>query len=274
MRYTMRATRKFPKLIVFMVDESLSMGDLYGAEEKHLWVDRCINTAIRNLVWMCDSVNGVRDWVHIVALGYGGSDKENPYVRSLFSEPDWVLPISRIAPALVGKDVDDLALYIESKPDGWTPMGSAMKLAGSIVKDWVEQRSDSPAPVIINVTDGLPTDDESADGPVEKWVAAFDELKTTDGAVLLMNAGVPNAIERLDPCLFPVTYEVPELIGVQRLWKLASPLPEELVANAVARKLLPNGATAEGRRMYVHVSNPAELSQLFDFGTEIANGPH
>ena len=265
----MRATRKYPKLIVFMVDESNSMGDLYGGEKKHLWVDRCINTAIRNLVWMCDSADGVRDWVHIAALGYGGSDRDNPYVRSLFSQPDWVLPISQIATALVGKDVDDLALYIESKPDGWTPMGSAMKLAGSIVKDWVEQRSDAPAPVIINVTDGMPTDDDSDDGPVEKWVAAFDELETSDGPVLLMNAGVPNGAEQLNHCLFPAGDEVPELDGVQRLWKLASPLPEELVANAVARNLLPKGAGADGRRMYVHVSNPAELSQLFDFGTEI-----
>jgi len=271
----MRATRKYPKLIVCMVDESTSMGELYSGEKKQVWVDRCINTAIRNLVWMCDSADGVRDWVHIAALGYGGPDRNSPYVRSLFSQPDWVLPISRVAGALVGKDADELALYIESSPDGWTPMASAMKLTGSIVKDWVEQRSDAPAPVIINVTDGLPTDDESSDGPVERWVAALDELETTDGPVLLMNAGVPDADEQLEPCLFPTSADLPEIDQVQRLWKLASPLPEELVPNAVARGLLPRGADAGGRRMYVHVSNPAELSQLFDFGTEIrADGPH
>jgi hypothetical protein len=279
MNYKMRATRKHPKLIIFLVDESTSMGLTYGGERKHVWVDRCINTAIRNLVWQCDEADGVRDWVHLAVIGYGGVDPNTPFVRSLLSTSAWILPISTIAETLIGKQ-DGLALYVESKPNGWTPMASAMKLAGTLASDWVEQHEDSPAPVILNVTDGVPTDDNAPDGPVEKWVEQLNGLATLDGPVLLMNAGVPDVDDQLARSIFPTSGELPapELrysAQVRRLWQLASPLPTELLQNAIESKLLPDGSSAEGRRMYVHVSDPADLGQLFDFGTQLGpDGPH
>lgn len=275
MDYSLRATRKHPKLVVLMVDESTSMGELYAGKRKHVWVDERINDAIRNLVYLCDSTDGVRNWVHLMVMGYGGRDRNKPRVRSLLREQTpWVVPISDVADSSIAIR-DKEAIYVASEPNGWTPMATCLKTVGSIVKDWIEQHPESPAPVIMNVTDGVPTDDEHEDGPVERWANQVSELRTEDGAALLINSGVPSMDRRMDRCVFPNAADVPDIANIRRLWQMASPLPAALVSNAISAGLLPSGASHDGRRMYVNASDPADLQKLFEFGTQLnPNEPH
>jgi len=166
---------------------------------------------------------------------------------------------------------DGRALYVTSSPGGWTPMGAAIRLAGRLVSDWLGQHPDSPAPVIVNITDGVPTDDESPEGPVDVWAEKLPTLSTVDGPCLLINVGAPEA-EALDRCVFPTAAELPQVEGTDRLWQMASPLPDELAPRAVRLGLLPQGVTAEGRRLYAHGTDETLLEKIFDFGTEVR--PH
>lgn len=273
MPYTKRATRRDPKLVVFLLDESTSMRDLSGTEPKHVVVDRAVNSAIEQLVTVCNRAEGVRDFVELGVVGYGGKDRENPHLRSLLKTRSgaWTAPLSAVAD--MASVVGNRAQYVVSEPEGWTPMGAAVRLAGRLVSDWLVGHEDSPAPVIVNVTDGVPTDDDAPEGPVDEWAKKLERLSTSDGGCLLINVGAPAMNgERLERSIFPQGAEIPQAQGAQRLWSLASPLADELAPRAVQKGLLAPGAVAGDRRLFAQGTDETLLDRIFDFGTEVR--PH
>jgi hypothetical protein len=268
----MRGTRHDPKLIIFLIDESTSMTGLCAGVPKHTVVDRCVNSSIEQLVTVCNRADGVRDYAELAVVGYGGNDKEAPVLRSLLatSSGSWTASLSAVA-AMAAVE-DGRARYFTSTPEGWTPMGAAIRLGGRLVSDWLETHPNSPAPVIVTISDGVPTDDEVPEGPVDAWAAKLPMLATEDGPCLLINVGAPQA-DALARCVFPTDLELPQVEGTQRLWQMASPLPDELVPRAMRLGLLPQDTkSAEGRRLYAHGTDETVLEKIFDFGTEVR--PH
>lgn len=273
MPYTRRGTRRDPKLVIFLIDESTSMLDKSGAEPKHVLVDRCVNSAIEQLVTICNRADGVRDYAELSVIGYGGRDRESPVLRSLLSTPSGAWTASLSAVAEMASVIDGRATYVTSQPDGWTPMGAAIRLAGRLVSDWLVEHGDSPAPVIVNVTDGVPTDDDAPEGPVDEWATKLAKLSTSDGSCLLLNVGAPTVNgDVLERSIFPSGAELPDVQGAKRLWGLASELPDELAPRASRLGLLPSNASAAGRRLYAQGTDQTLLEKIFDFGTEVR--PH
>ncbi len=273
MSYSKRATRRSPKLVIFLIDESTSMLENSGAEPKHVVVDRAVNSAIEQLVTVCNRAEGVRDFVELGVVGYGGRDRDNPTLRSLLNTRSgaWTAPLSAVAE--MASVVDNKAQYVVSRPEGWTPMGAAVRLAGRLVNDWLVGHEDGPAPVIVNVTDGVPTDDDAPEGPVDAWAAKLEGLSTSDGACLLLNVGAP-AVNgaRIERSIFPTSAEIPTSQGADRLWRISSPLGEDLAPRAVQKGLLVAGSTASDRRLFAQGTDESLLDQIFDFGTEVR--PH
>jgi len=272
MAYDKRGTRNAPKLVIFLIDESTSMQEITAGEPKHIVVDRCVNSAIEQLVTICNRADGVRDYAELAVVGYGGRDREAPTLRSLLPTTSgaWTAPLSAVAE--MATVVDDRAQYVTSVPNGWTPMGAAIRLAGRLVSDWLVEHPDSPAPVIVNVTDGLPTDDDAAEGPVDEWAKKLEQLATTDGSCLLINVNAGAFGVTLDRCIFPAEGEVPDSEGATRLWSFSSNLPEELVSRAARLGLIPQTAISDGRKLYAQGTDEPLLERIFDFGTEVR--PH
>jgi hypothetical protein len=269
-RFSKRGTRREPKFLIFLIDESTSMLESSGAEPKHVVVDRCVNGAIEQLVTICNRADGVRDYAQLAVIGYGGQNRTVPTLRSLLNTRNgaWTASLSEVA--ATATVVNGRAKYVASAPDGWTPMGAAIRLAGRLVNDWLMEHNDSPAPVIVNITDGMPTDDEAPEGPMEEWAAKLESLRTIDGECLLINVGAPGASgEYVHSCVFPTQDELPPVQGALRLWSSASPLPEELLQRATRLGLVPPGSAAAGRRLYAHGTDVTLLEKIFDFGTEV-----
>ncbi|WP_426571357.1 hypothetical protein [Aquihabitans sp. McL0605] len=289
--YQAKSQTKAPKLVVFLIDESRSMLEPSGGVPKKDLVDKHVNQTLRLLGTLCSKDDGsLADRMYAAALGYGGKDKAHPEIVSLFDrtsdqfdQADPVLSISQIFDLEARPEdlVDGTRQFIQSRADGWTPMGAAVKRTGTVIHNFVAQqlattkdgredrRFPLPAPVILNVTDGRPTDDDLTPTPVEHWAQRLSTgdcyptspeggpVRLIDGPPLLINIGTPEGDDpRLDALLFPTEAELPpagesmEGDGVRRLWRLASPMHPNLVATAVQKGLLPQGSTHHGRRLY------------------------
>lgn len=74
MPYNAEISRTNPSCFVFLVDQSHSMNDPWGAEEgstKSQGVSDAINKLLQNLVIRCSKEEGIRDYYHVSVIGYG-----------------------------------------------------------------------------------------------------------------------------------------------------------------------------------------------------------
>src|SRR5579872_4177699 len=149
MAYTAEISRTNPSMFLFLIDQSGSMDDPFGAGEgqrkKADEVADAINRLLQNLVIKCAKSEGVRDYYHVGVIGYGS--KVGPAFGGSLAGRDLV-PISEIAdnPARVEertKKVDDGAgglvdqtvkfpIWFDATARGGTPMCEALTRAQSI----------------------------------------------------------------------------------------------------------------------------------------------
>jgi hypothetical protein len=114
-------------------------------------------------------------------------------------------------------------------------------------------------PVVIHLTDG-----EANDGDPEPAAAGLQALATQDGNLLLFNCHLSGAAD--DGALFPASEAELRDEYARLLFRMSSPLPEKLRANAAARGIpAPPGA----RGMAFNADSVGMLS-LISVGTMIA----
>src|SRR5947199_5687106 len=75
MPYSAELSRTNPTAVVFVIDQSSSMAEPFGAQPdkpKAQGVADGINRLLQNLVLKCAKSEGVRDYFHVGVFGYGG----------------------------------------------------------------------------------------------------------------------------------------------------------------------------------------------------------
>src|ERR1700680_4354827 len=155
MAYTAELSRTNPTALVFLIDQSSSMAEPFGAQPgkpKAEGVADAINRLLQNLVLKCAKGDGIRDYFHVGVIGYGAR-----VVWALGGKlaGQKLVPISLIAnnPLKVEqrtRKVDDNAgglveqkfkfpIWFAPVAGGRTPMCAAITEATSAVKDFIEQ---------------------------------------------------------------------------------------------------------------------------------------
>ncbi len=214
MPYEAEISRANPTCFLFLIDQSGSMGDLFGTREsskkKAEGVADAINRLLQNLTLRCAKEEGIRDYFHVGVIGYGA--KVGAALGGSLSGRDLV-PINQIAdnPARVenrtrkvedgaGGFVDQpikLPIWFDPVANGGTPMCQALGQARDILSGWLTQHPNCFPPVVIHITDG-----ESTDGDPSQAMQTITSMSSTDGNVLLFNfhlSANPNAV----PISFP-----------------------------------------------------------------------
>src|SRR5580700_11246781 len=75
MLYTAELSRTNPTCFIFLIDQSSSMAEPFGAQpekSKAQGVSDGINRLLQNLVLKCAKSDGIRDYFHVGVIGYGG----------------------------------------------------------------------------------------------------------------------------------------------------------------------------------------------------------
>jgi hypothetical protein len=215
----------------------------------------------------------VRDYFHVGVIGYGAAAKP-VLVGTSLSRP--LLPISAIANAPLRVEtrkraVDDGAgglveqsfkfpIWFEPVANGKTPMNAAVELANEIVGGFLGTHPDCFPPLVVNLTDGQPTDTNPLNAATN-----LKALKSSDGNVLLFNAHLSSAPGA--PITFPALEDnLPDVFS-KLLFRMSSVLPPQMRQAAQEEGYDLNGPA----RGFVFNADLVAVTRFLEIGTRVAS---
>lgn len=278
--YNNSFSRSNPGLIILLIDQSGSMEDpmpangLKLAENAADAVNSVINEIILKLtITTDDGDEEVKKSVYLPVIGYGGkgsgTGNQYDYEAEILLDK-WINEIeepefSKVKSLLNSET--DLFEVVKPTYGGGTPMASAFASARDLVAAWIQTHNtaDDPTPVIINITDGMPTDSVSELKSIAKEIMA---MEIPDGNPLIFNihlSAKPN----------PVSIEYPNDLSQctdeesKLLFELSSAASVDLI-NEIPT-LSAKGLTGGEKLFLSNVGNPAKLIEFLQIGTKVKN---
>lgn len=214
MSYSAEISRRNPTCIFLLIDQSGSMADPWaGNPEKRKAQNLAliVNRLFTNLLIDSTKEEGVRDYFHIGAIGYGAviaaafsgalSGREIVPISEIAQYPSRIDEIERKVEDGAGGLVtqrDMFPVWIDPVSNGNTPMREAFAHVHRVLSDWLIQHRSAFPPIVIHLTDG-----ESTDGDPTEMMKAITRLSSDDGNVLLFNIHI-SGNSALKPIPFPV----------------------------------------------------------------------
>jgi len=275
MPYTAELSRTNPTCFIFLIDQSSSMAEPFGAQpekSKAQGVADGINRILQNLILKCAKSDGVRDYFYPGVIGYGG---RVTWALGGQLAGQKLMPLSVIAnnPLRVEqrtRKVDDGAgglveqkfkfpVWFEPVANGRTPMCQALTETGEAIKAFFQKFPSCFPPLVINITDGKATD-----GNPELNAQAIRNLASTDGNVLLFNAHLSATTAK--PVEFPAKETELAEADARLLFRMSSVLPPKMRAAAQSEGF----RVENGTRGFVFNADLVSVLRFLDIGTRAA----
>lgn len=257
--YSAPISRATPSLVVFLLDQSGSMGTHFTQGlSRAEYLAQVVDQAIEELCTRCNKADGIRDYFDLAVLGYGDTK-----VQSLLPNSEGVpwLPISTVArsPRRVWHDAQGIPHpeWVPVVNGGDTPMRAALERTCHLVAQWCDEHPASYPPTVINITDG-----ESTDGDVEPAASVLRQLHTQDGEVLLFNLHVGGEESNVSPVVFPNSPAGLVEYG-SLLYRLSSPIPPHLREAGMAEGF----SIGEGARFFAYGATADLATRFLNLGT-------
>jgi len=234
----------------------------------------------------CMKDDSVIDRVHLGIFAYGDERVEwalpgLPEGKGWVAADDWVPNFSRIEKVDVGEDGGrviqrEIPIWVEAQADGSTPMCTAFGMAAEVVGRHIQDYPDSFPPIVINITDGMPTDtsaplpqtydeDWAPDwGDVERAAGEITSQGCDDGRTLLLNIHItPNKSD--GSLLFPERVPPGSHESIRGMMSISSVLP----ANMVLEGRRNGHDLSEGAKGLIMNADRTMLSQFLRIGTTL-----
>ena len=148
--------------------------------------------------------------------------------------------------------------------DGTTNMKGAFEMAKAIIEKWIHDKPGNPAPVIINISDGVPYYDgkDVADCMKETIDVARSimNMSVADGNVLIFNAMIRAA--GLNQ-IFPNSLDECPNEESKFLFEISSFVPDAYKTIAQAKEL----QVKDGSKGCIFEADGVQLISLIDFGS-------
>lgn len=172
MAYSVQWGQKSPGYIIFLIDQS---GSMCGSNE--VKAAEAVHKAIEEIINNCISGSKVKNRVKITIIGYGNENDVCILKEGWAS--DYLHDLQ--------KSKSNGTLIIEPDSYGGTPMAEGFDKAKECLEQWLDERrnagTDIPAPIVINITDGMPNSEDEATSSAQDIM----NMSTPDGNVILFN---------------------------------------------------------------------------------------
>ena len=288
-KYINYYTRSNPGLIVFLINQSRSMGAQWRegktlAEQAALSVNRIIcEMGMRNTLG-----DKIRDCAYIVIIGYGGT-KDSMEAELLRGGSiaqllaDDTIPVKQFVgmiPDGAGGTIPidyEMKQFVTPTSIGRGQMANAFQLASRLVKEWVTRaketldqegnpsiRDDShdPVPLVINITDGEFIDCEA---DVRKYANEIMSITCPDGNPLIFNIHL-SAGDGKEICMPMTDSLLPSNAPMSKLlFDISSALPESMV-HAAKHSGFPD-VEADAKTFLSNVSQVERFVMFLNFGS-------
>lgn len=263
-----------PGLLIFLIDQSGSMLLPFkdSFDTRTVFATRVVNRVIDSIIQKNYNGDHAKDRCFIVAIGYSVGAKElcSGFLSDLDKSPKRIEKVKkRISDGAGGLvEIDkDMPIWIDPiDKDGWTDMAAAFKMAKQVVEEWVKDKPDSPAPIVINVSDGIPYyNHKSTSDCIQETAAIAQEImnmNTSDGNVLIFNAEIGEGKMQI---ILPSSDDEVKAggEGAQFLYEISSVIPEGYRGAAEKNGL----ELKEGSKGAVFGADAEHLIKLIDFGS-------
>lgn len=265
-----------PGLLIILLDQSGSMMGDYEGTTRTKFASLAVNKVIDNIIQKNFDGDAPKNRCFISVIGYNHDVKElcSGWLKDLDASPLKYETLKKKTPdgtgGLVEVEVKQPVWVEPIDKDGATNMLGAFQLAKELVEKWISDSDhvDWPAPVIINISDGVPYyDGKDPHDCMRETVALANEIKAmsnNDGNVLIFNAQIDN----VPTVVFPFNREVIQQEAGQFLYDITSEVPESYKAAAVKNEL----PTSDGSRGCIFGADGVQLIQLIDFGSSKGQG--
>ncbi len=266
-----------PGYIIFLVDQSGSMKENYrDGKTKAEYTALVINRTINTLIFTNAAGEKIKDRVFISLIGYGGKggnsveDLRSDYLSKFADVPIRIEKIKKKVPDGAGGLVEveeEMPIFLEPLANGLTPMGDAIDFAKQLIEGWIQKKPDNPAPIIINVSDGMPYNGNQSNPTEEmdKTLIAANSIMsiiTNDGNPLIFNAHIgADGGKKIE-----LAENESELGGdemAQILFKISSKVPDAYKAAAMKQEL----NVKENSKGFVSNAEPETLIKFINFGS-------
>lgn len=267
---TLRINTTNPCLILFLLDQSGSMGERFGANtdiDKADALANAVNETIHNIGLKCISSNGnIKDRFEIAVIGYGApGGVQSAYEGNLSGR--WAVPISDLFNNPLEYHEDDGApLWIKPISGYATPMKEAFQNANDLCNDWINygNHHDCHPPIIINITDGMATDSGMSDRKLIKVCDALHSLSTDHGNSYVFNIHISSS--RRDQIIFPDNVDNCEDSFANLLFNMSSKLNSKMIEIGNVK-----GYTlTENTRGFIFNGNSSDLINFLNIGSSPA----
>lgn len=228
--YTQEITRSHRAAFVLLLDQSTSMQQQvqFGrlTATKAQMVAYTANSLITELIDRCRRSDGIRNYYDIAVIGYSGESVRSLLPREGFNS---VAELAQDMPpqttVAFEEDLPDGTQtlvrhrqreWITPLAEGTTPMHEALHMVRDLVEAWCdeEQNAESFPPIVINITDGEPTDCTEID--LRDVCTLIKRTATEDGNTLLINIHI-STDHRLNSIIFPMQEELSQACNKARL---------------------------------------------------------
>jgi hypothetical protein len=152
-------------------------------------------------------------------------------------------------------------VWIDPIADGNTPMCAAFQYATEIARQFVGVFPECYPPIVLNITDGIPSD-----GDPRPFAEELCQISSSDGATLLFNLHI--SAEATGSIQYPAI-ESPDWAKFARLlFRMSSPLPESMLTFARQQNL----PVTPGSRGFGYNTDLSNVVQFLDIGTQSQTG--
>lgn len=263
-----------PGLLVVMVDQSGSMTlDYEGGDTRSEFAAKAVNRVINTLIQKNFDGKAPKNRCYVAVIGYDAEVKvlASGFLKDLESSPKRIANVTKKVSNGQGGVIE-----IEAKMPVWiepidedlcTNMMGAFAMVNDIVKAWINDHPEYPAPVIINISDGLPYDGREIEECMQETVSIVNDIKrqaTTDGNVQIFNAMIGDG----NKVVFPKNSSELDSIEAQFLYEISTEIPEAYRGAAEKNEL----NFEKGARGAIYNADAEHLVKLIDFGSSKGQG--
>ena len=266
-----------PGLLIILLDQSGSMLEQYeGADSRTVYASRAVNKVINNIIQKNFDGDAPKNRCFISVIGYNHNVKElcSGWLKDLASNPLRYENLKQKMPdgtgGIIEVDVQQPVWIEPINADGATNMLGALQLAKQLAEKWISDNADYPAPVIINISDGVPYYNGKDVRECMKETTALAQeimnLSNADGNVLIFNAQIDN--KGNDNIVFPTERNKISQEEAQFLYDITSEVPASY-KDAAEKNDLP---VDNGSKGCIFNADGVQLVQLIDFGSSKGQG--
>ena len=266
-----------PGLLIIMIDQSGSMLSPYdGTTSRTVFASRAINRIIHTIIEKNFDGKKPKNRCFISLIGYNHLVKN---IKSGFLDEFDRNPLRlETVKKKISDDAGGLITIDETMPiwidpiteDGATNMKGAFEMAKEILEKWISDHPTNPAPVLINISDGVPYfQGQDVAACMQQTIDVVNQIKkidTSDGKVQIYNAMIGSGTNNVK---FPLSKNELKNDEAKFLYEISTEIPPSMkrVAETKFEMRIDDGA-----RGAVYDADGVDLINLIDFGSTRAQG--